>query len=116
MKQTHLPHLLLDQSKDLFWMIDLDFKLVYANKSYLSSLKMLTGKELKLNESAFVEVFGEGYIEKWKTYYNRALKGESFEIEEHYSHPESNEIQYSQITFEPVTDDDNKFFAVACQS
>jgi len=116
MKQTHLPHLLLDQSKDLFWMIDLNFQLIYANKRYFNLMKEMSGVEKKLNESVLVEGFGEGYIEKWKAYYNRALKGEYFDIEEHFYYPASNEIQYSQITFEPVTDDDNKFFAVACKS
>jgi len=116
MKQNHLSQLLLDQSKDLIWMINPAFQLVYANKAFLNLMKEVTGVEKKLNESALVEGFGEGYIEKWKGYYKRALKGEYFEIEEHYLHPETNEIQYSQITFEPLTGDDNKIFAIACQS
>jgi len=116
MMQIHLTHLLLDQSKDLIWMIDLNFQLVYANKTYLKLMKEMTGVEKKLNESVLVEGFGEGYIEKWKTYYTRALKGEYFEIEEHYHHPGSGEIQYGQITFEPLTGDDHKIIAVACQS
>ena len=116
MKQTQLPHLLLDQSKDLFWMINLDFQLIYANKSYLNLMKEITGVEKKLNESILIEGFGKGYNEKWKAYYSRALKGEYFEIEEHFYHPASNQIQYSQVTFEPITGDDHKFFAVACQS
>jgi PAS domain S-box-containing protein len=116
MKQTNLTNLLLDQSKDLVWMINLDFQLIYANKAYLSLMRKITGVEKKLNESVLVEGFGAGDIEQWKTYYNRALKGEFFEIEEHYNHPESNEIQYSQVTFEPLTGDDHKIFAIACQS
>ena len=116
MKQAELPHLLLDQSKHLFWMINPDFQLIYANKRYLSFIKEVTGVEKKLNESVFVEGFGEGIIEKWKAYYNRALKGEHFEIEEHFYHPGSNKIQYTQATFEPLTGEDDKIFAVACQS
>ena len=116
MKQTHLTNLILDQSKDLVWVINLDFQLIYANKAYLNLLRKITGMEKKLNESVLVEGFGAGDIEQWKTYYNRALKGESFELEEHYNHPESNEIQYSQVTFEPLTGDDDKIFAIACQS
>lgn len=116
MKPTQLTNLLLDQSKDLIWVINPELQLIYANKAYLSTMKEMIGTEKKLNESVLVEGFGEGYIEKWKTYYNRALKGEYFEIEEHYYHPVSKEIQYGQITFKPLTDNDNKFFAVACQS
>ncbi|TXD84093.1 PAS domain S-box protein [Subsaximicrobium wynnwilliamsii] len=116
MTPSQLNSLYNDQSKDPIWMIDLDFQLIYANKRWLDLVKEVTGKELKLYESAFAGGFGEGYIEKWKTYYSRALKGEYFEIEEHYSHPETNEIHYGQITLEPLRGDDGKIFAIACQS
>ena len=116
MTQTQLPHLLLEQSKDLFWMIDLDFRLIYANKPYLNLMKEMTGVEKKLNESVLVEGFGEGFIEKWKSYYTRAITGEYFQVEEHFYHTQLSEIQYSQVSFAPLRGDDNKLFAVACQS
>jgi PAS domain S-box-containing protein len=116
MMQTQLTNALLDQSKDLIWMIDKDFQLLYANKAYQSIMKAVIGMEKKLNEPLWVEGFGEGYIEKWEAYYNRALKGEYFEIEEHYLNPSTNKIQYDQITFEPLRGADNKVFALACQS
>ncbi len=116
MTQPQLSTILLDQSKDLFWMVDLELQLIYANKSYLNLMREMTGVEKKLNEPILVEGFGEGYIEKWKAYYTRVLNGESFEIEEHYSQPQSNDIYYGQIIFEPLTDAHNKIFAAACQS
>ena len=116
MKRTEFSNLLFDQSKDLIWVINADLKLVYANKTFLSFMKAVTGVDQKLNEAILVEGFGEGYNEKWNSYYNRAFKGEFFEIEEQYVNPESNEIQFSQITFEPLTEDNDKIFAVACQS
>jgi PAS domain S-box-containing protein len=116
MEQTQLTHLLLDQSKDLIWMINIDFQLVYANKSYLTLMKEMTGVEKKLNESVFVEGFGEGYIEKWRAYYSKAIKEGYFEIEEHYYHPRTKEIQYSQIAFEPLRGDNNSILTIACQS
>lgn len=116
MNQTHLSNHFLNQSKDLFWMIDLNLQLIYANIGYLNLMKVETGGEKKLNESVFTEGLCEDYIEKWKNYYNRSLKGENFEIEDHYFDKQSNEIKYSQITFEPLTGDDHKIFAVACQS
>lgn len=106
----------LDQSEDPIWMIDLDFQLIYANKSYLNIVKEVTGKEQRLNESAFLEDFDEGYTKKWKSYYERALGGEKFEIEEHVSNPETNDIKYGQITFNPIIGEDQKVFAIACQS
>jgi PAS domain S-box-containing protein len=116
MQQTQLINHILDESKDLIWTVNSKLKLIYANKTYRISLKMLTGKEPKLNDSAFVEDFDKEYIEKWKTYYRRALKGESFTIEEHYFNPTANETQYGQTAFEPLSEDDHKVFAVACRS
>ncbi|MFT6894438.1 MAG: PAS domain S-box-containing protein, partial [Algoriphagus sp.] len=116
MNQTHLKNLFLDQSKDLFWMIDLDFQLIYANKRYLSFMREVSGEEKKLNESVFIEVIDKGYIETWKAYYSKALNGEHFEIEEHIYHQNSDQLQYTQVTFEPLTGEDDKIFAVACQS
>jgi PAS domain S-box-containing protein len=116
MKQSELKHKLLDQSKDLIWIIDLDYKLIYANKKYLNTIKILTGKEHQLQESAFLESFGEDYIKKWKGYYSQALNGESFEVEEHHFNPATNEINYGQTTFEPLTDEAGRVFAVSCQS
>lgn len=116
MELSQLSNLLVDQSKNLIWMIDPDFNLVYANKSYLNLMKEMTGVEKKLNEPILVEGFGEGYIEKWTAYYQRALKGECFEIEEHYYRLESNEIQFGQITFTPLAGDEGKIVAVSCES
>jgi len=116
MNQTQLTNLFLDQSKDLFWMIDLDFQLIYANERYLSSMREVSGEEKKLNESIFTEVIDKEYIKIWKAYYLKALNGEYFEVEEHVYHPNSDQLRYTQVTFEPLTGEDDKIFAVACQS
>jgi PAS domain S-box-containing protein len=114
--QAQLTEKYLNQSKDLFWMVDIDFQLIYANTSYLNFMREATGIEKKLNESAFVEHFGKEDVKKWTAYYNRAIEGEFFEIEEHFYNEKFNEIHYSQITFEPLTGDDTKIFAVSCHS
>jgi PAS domain S-box-containing protein len=116
MNQSHLKNLFLDQSKDLFWMIDLDFQLIYANKRYLSFMKEVNGEKKKLNESIFTESSGDSYTETWKAYYSRAFQGEYFEEEEHVYHQNSGQLQYTQVTFEPLTGEDDKIFAVACHS
>ncbi|WP_047418657.1 PAS domain S-box protein [Cellulophaga sp. Hel_I_12] len=116
MNQAQLTNIYLDQSKDHIWIFNLDFQLLYANKRWLSVVKEVAGVEKKIYDSVFAEGFGEGYTEKWKAYYIRAINGEFLEIEEHYSHPETNDIQYGQITLKPLRGEDHKIFAVACQS
>jgi PAS domain S-box-containing protein len=116
MIQTNLSAQFLDQSKDLFWMVNEEFQLIYANPTFLSFMTEAYGEEKKLNESVFMESFDEDYIIKWKNYYCRALKGESFEIEEHFYYPVSNIIRYSRVTFEPLIGENQRIFTVACQS
>ena len=74
MDQTQLANHILDQNKDLIWIVNLDLQMIYGNKAYLKLIKEVTGVEKKLNESVLVEGFGEGYVEKWKAYYYRAFE------------------------------------------
>lgn len=116
MSSSLMTNIFLDQIENPIWMVNLDYQLIYANKSYLNIVKQVTGIEQQLYESAFVEDFDEEYTEKYKSYYKRALSGEKFELEEHVSNPETNDIHYGQITFEPLIGEDQKIFAIACQS
>lgn len=116
MNQGHFSDLFLDNSSDLVWVINNEFHLVYANKAYLKLMKKVTGSEMKLNKPVFVEGFGDGYINKWKEYYTKALDGRYFEIEEHFYNPENNTKEYGQVKFYPILDDDGKTHYVACQS
>ncbi|WP_127846761.1 PAS domain S-box protein [Psychroflexus aestuariivivens] len=116
MKQTHLKNIFLDQSKNLFWVINRDFQLIDANKAYLDLILEVTGIESKLNESVFVEGLSKVEITKWKSYYNRAFADESFEVEEHFFNSKTDETVHVQITLEPLIDDHNNIFAIACLS
>lgn len=43
MKQSQYSNLVLDQTKDLFWAVDKNLYLVYANKAYLNLMREVTG-------------------------------------------------------------------------
>ena len=115
MQQSHLMNHFLEESKDSLWMVDLDFKLLYANKTYLSIMHTITGKEQKLYDSVFREELSKEEYEKWRTNYIKAFKGEYVEIADYYYDSELKETQYGQTTFEPLTNYDNEIFAVACR-
>ena len=116
MREFQLTNTFLDQTNDLYWIVSNDFKLIDANKAYLCFMKEATGEEKKLNDSAFVTVFGKADVNKWKSYYTKALRGESFEIESHFYNEKSKETEYNQVTFQPLRGDDSEIFAVACHS
>lgn len=116
MSHIDLTYKILDQTKDLIWAVDNNLHLVYANSAYLNLMKEVTGVEKKLNTPILVEGFGEGYVEKWKAYYSRALSGESFEIEEHFYNPDSKEMQYGYISFFPIRDEGGEIKTVSCRN
>ena len=60
MNQTDLSNLLLEQSKDVIWIVDKDFRLIYFNSAYLRIMKDLAGAEMNLHDSVLVEDYGEG--------------------------------------------------------
>lgn len=116
MKHTQYSNLILNQTKDLVWAVDNNLFLVYANSAYFNLMKQVTGEEKELNTPVLVEGFGEGYVDKWKAYYLRALSGESFEIEEHFYNPETQEMQYGHISFSPIKEEGGEILTVACRS
>ena len=116
MKNNQYSDLLLDQSNDLIWVVDYNLFLVYANKAYLNLIKEVTGVEKDLNTPVLVEGFGEGFVEKWKSYYQRALSGEYLDIEEDFYNPKTKEIQYGHISVFPLRDENGEIQTVACRS
>lgn len=111
MNHTSLTINALDQSKDAFWIVNLDFQLIYANKTYLNTIKKITGSTQEL----YKPVFLQNDAEKWKSYYKRAFNGEYFEVENHFYDPNLQENKPRQTTFEPLTNDHDEIFAVTCR-
>lgn len=115
MEQLQLTNIFLEQSKVPFWIIDLEFQLLYTNKAYQGLTEVMPGLTNKPNDSLFIEDVAKEDVEKWVAYYKRAFKGVSFETEHRYYDSELQETQYGQITFEPLRNEDNKIYAVGCQ-
>ncbi len=100
----------------MIWMVSPNFQLIYANEAYMRRIKQVTGKEKKINTSVFEDAFGDESVKKWEAYYNRAIKGETFELEEKHTDPNTNKVHYSLVTLKPIYGDKQEVEAVACQS
>ena len=74
MKRTNLLHGLIENTPDSVFTIDTDYNLVLANER-VKSLFRKAGVNLNVGD----KVPGDG---KWKSYYDRALAGESFAVED----------------------------------
>ncbi|MEB2782039.1 PAS domain S-box protein [Algoriphagus sp. C2-6-M1] len=106
----------IEQSLDLYWIIDSTLSITFANASYKNVIKSFTGKELQEGDPVIVEEFGEEYKIKWKKFYARALFGEIFEIQESFYNPESKTEEFSIIRFNPIKNSEGRVIEVACHS
>lgn len=115
MDQNQVYRALFEESKDLIWVIDLDFNLVFANKAYLGRMKDLTGLDMKFGDSVFQGGFQEVDIQKWKAYYTRAIEGAHFELDEQFNHPDMESVQYiNQVTLKHVRGDHEEVLGLVC--
>jgi len=107
---------LINGTQDLIWSVDTHLRVITANRSFLDTIKSLTGKTLKEGDEVLVEEFGEEQINRWRKYYNRALNGVQFTVRDNHYDPIKQALEYSLISLSPIYDEDNTIFGIACYS
>jgi PAS domain S-box-containing protein len=106
---------LINNTKDLIWLIDKEHRLVMSNKAFevmmvkRFNIKVELGQVI-LSNSEYNEEF-----EKWNFRYNRVLKGEPFIVEENTISPSGRQV-FSEVALNPVFDDQHKVIGAGCFS
>lgn len=72
---------LLDNTNDLVWSLDSHFRLVIANAACRHQWQSLFGHEIQAGEPALPQPESVKENCPWQTWYERALRGESFMVE-----------------------------------
>ena len=72
---------LVENTGGSIWSIDLDYKLVVSNEKFQEDVSAVTGRRMKIGECVLNSTFPADLNSEWKSYYDRALNGESFSIE-----------------------------------
>ena len=107
---------LINSTEDLIWSIDLKYKIISANKPYFNIIKSVIGITQKEGYPVLVEEYGEEVNRKWKAYYDRALKGEKFRVEDDAFNPFSNQVEHHLISIGPMINENGEVWGVACHS
>tara|TARA_R110002051_G_scaffold71624_1_gene129318 strand:+ start:13737 stop:16391 length:2655 start_codon:yes stop_codon:yes gene_type:complete len=107
---------MINSTRDLMWSIDLDFKLITANSSFHELIKRNLGFSYKEGDYTFSETYDEAINNKWKAYFNRALKGETFSIKQKFEDPVKHWITYGLTSFNPLLDSKGKQIGITCFS
>ena len=103
---------LINNTPDLMWSVDRDFKLITSNESFDEIVRGMFGKSLELGGNVLDAVFSREQPTRYKTYYRRAFAGESFTEIEHTDSPF--EI-WSEISFYPIRKGE-EVIGTACHS
>ncbi len=103
---------LINNTNDLMWSMDKDFKLITFNDAFNKLIRLVSGKPLAQGDNILSAQFTEDQLERYKTFYERALSGETFTIIDHFSYPTE---FWSEISFYPIRKDDH-VIGTACFS
>jgi PAS domain S-box-containing protein len=105
---------LINNTNDLIWSVDEQFRLIAANKSFTETVRNLFGIEAKPGyELLLPDHYSESILTLWASLYSKALKGEPV-AEEVYT-PASAQMKdnWAEITFNPIYQNE-KIIGVAC--
>ncbi len=103
---------LINNTVNLMWSIDTDFKLITSNQAFDLMVERISGSSLKRGSDVLAAGFSDGMRERWKLYYNRAFSGQTFKVVEYTEPPDEN---WSEISFYPIRKD-NRVIGTACYS
>lgn len=104
---------LINSTQDLVWSLDPELRIITANKAFLDALEGNLGIRLGPGDSVMRDDFqGAAPITRWREYYERALSGYAFRIEEHFTTPQE---LWIEVYFSPIQEG-GEIKGVACFS
>ncbi|MBO9702537.1 MAG: PAS domain-containing protein [Sporocytophaga sp.] len=110
-KESYLTEL-INVPKDTIFTVDKDYKILSYNKAFSMALESFTGN-IDLKGFPFLDLFPtEADKQKQIALYERAFKGENFEVTNEYDDNNGGMI-YVTTNLAPLHDKNNKIFAVA---
>jgi len=104
---------IIDATTDSIWSIDKDFQLIIANNVFKTRLKKATGVDIKTGDNVLNKL-PEHVKQQRQTNYERALKGETFIIEDKLKDVFTGKTIYLEINFNPIKDEKEQVVGVAC--
>ncbi|QNR24189.1 PAS domain S-box protein [Croceimicrobium hydrocarbonivorans] len=105
---------LINSTDDHMWSINVRFRLLSANKSYLQFLQNRSDHAFNIGDSVLNERLGENHLKRWKGLYERAFSGEqvNVQIEDQSQYGD----QIFAISLYPIYNDARVITGVACYS
>src|SRR5450432_330227 len=96
---AHNLNALINNTHDLMWSVDRNFKLITANEAFDNIVRVISGKTIPKGSNILIKELGDVQLERYKKYYERAFSGETFSEIEHNGTAED---FWSEISFYPI--------------
>jgi PAS domain S-box-containing protein len=93
---------LVENTEDRIWAVDADYRLIISNIKFLQGVKEELKSEIALGESVLPNSLPQAVQDEWRSYYDRALLGESFRVEKEmqfYKEPAFIDYRFHPIRF-----------------
>lgn len=107
---------IFENSSHLIWTINKDFKVTSFNKNFSTYFKLYNNKEPILNTQLHTLLAKNKQTEYklyWYTIYKKVFDGNSLKLERKQLEP-SGELNYKEIYFNPVRNENNEITEIAC--
>jgi PAS domain S-box-containing protein len=106
---------LINNTEDLIWSIDREYRYLYMNQAYKGAVTGHTGSDVpKKGGIALHDAMNNEIMELWKGYYNRGLNGERYTVMTEEKLINSDEIVYYETGFNPIYSAEGIITGVGC--
>lgn len=107
---------LINTTSDMIWSIDADYKLLAANRSFITTTERTANLTIQAGDNMLLEAsYPKEQITYWKALYDRALSGESFHMQSRDIYTEPGEEIWWETSFNPIREE-QQIIGVACHS
>lgn len=90
---------LINNTNDLMWSLDRDFKLITSNKPFDNVVELISGKAIKKGDNALLNGYSAEQTQRFKERYERVFNGEAFNETEYTPFPAE---FWSDISYSPI--------------
>ncbi len=102
---------LIENTSDMIWSIDRDYRLIVANSVYKASAEALYGKRPRPGSLVLdPETIPEGAFKMWKEFYDRALNGEDFVVE---TPSDQGDEGFLEVSYNPILNEQEEIIGVS---
>ncbi len=106
---------LINNTEDLIWSINRDNMYLYMNQAFKDAYFKATGTIPVKGDSIYQKGdFDEKIFKKWDDLYKPAFNGTRYVAIDETIDPETNEIIFSEVSFNPIYDSEGKITGVGC--